>query len=121
MSIRREGWVTRSFRKVVRRKQQVKSKSNKSASSRDGEHNKISVLNRGSFKKTLIGFGRSITASSSIMPLPYEHPHHPDSYPSVYYDEDEDAIYDFRKYCDAQAQEWNKVQQQRTYQVGYCR
>lgn len=87
-----------------------------------GESNGIGKM----FKKRLMRFGRSMVAASTLMPLDFEHPSYPgdSNYPRAYYEDDEDAIYEFRKYCEEQ--EWNKVhwqeqpQRQRAYQVGYC-
>lgn len=127
------GWITRSFRKIVRRKNNVGKEitftdsynhnSTPQESRNSIKRNQIAVLSKDGpisrrFKKGFRSFGKSMAAASSVMPLPCEHPHPQDtSYPQVYY-EDEDAIYEFRRYC--QSQEWNRVQKERKYQVGYC-
>lgn len=72
-------------------------------------------------RRVLNAFGKSMIDASAVMPLPCEHPYSDRNnglYPTAYF-EDEDAIYEFRKYCEAhRAKKMEQNGEIRTFQRG---
>jgi len=117
----RANWMTRSFLKVTRRRvtdkvpeppPQPKAIHCENCYEHFGQQPEInagrgSVL-RKSFRKGLWSFAKVMKFASDGMPLPCECP--VDSgLPQMYWEDDNEAIYEFRRYCEAR--KWNEQEE----------